>query len=177
MPFQQGLSGLKSQLRGVQRANKFFTLLLTKVRFIPLPLDPLSIIATTFPGREIGSITVNDLGTEFTIAGDATFNDWEVTIRTWNYLDYTMIKYWFDSIHSPTKGVKGKPTDYKSICTVSQMDNVSGLPVSNMMLKGVYPKSISDISFAEDNEELVTFTVSFNIDTIDILNTAILNYL
>lgn len=170
MPFQTGLSGLKSQLRGVQRANKFFTLLFTKVKFIPLPLDPLTIISTTFPGREVGTITVNDLGTEYTLAGDVTYNDWEVTIRTWNYLDYNMIRTWVESIHSHAKGAKAKPKDYKSMCTVSQLDNVSGSPVSNMLLKGVFPKSISDITFAEDNEELVTFTVSLNIDSIDMLN-------
>lgn len=160
------LSGVKLMLGGAQRSNKFFTMLLTKTQLIPLPIIPLSIIATTFPGRELSELEFNDMGTKYSIAGDVKFNDWTVTIRTFNYLDYRQIKSWFELIHTPMEGTRALPSEYKSMCTVSQTNHTSPIPLTNLLLKGVYPKSIGDVTLSEDSPDLVTFDVTFNVDDI-----------
>jgi len=166
---KESLSIVKSMLGGSHRANHFFTMLLAKTQIIPLPIVPMSIVSATIPGRSLSEIKFIDAGTTYTIAGDTTFESWEVKIRTFEYLDYRMIKSWFESIHAPMNGSRANPKEYKSICTVSQIDYRTGLPLHNFLLKGVYPKNIGSVQFDEDSSELITFTVTLNIDDIIVL--------
>lgn len=160
------LSIVKGLLWGAQRQNKFFTLLIAKTQLIPTPIIPLSIVASTIPGRSVGTISLNDIGTKYTMAGDVTFEDWKVTIRTFEYLDYRQIKSWFELIHSPMNGQRALPKDYKTICTVSQLEHSSGFPMTNILLKGVFPKSIGEIQLDESVPELIKFDVVLNVDDI-----------
>ena len=171
MPFlaKESISIVKSLLGGTQKANNYFTMLLTKNQLFPLPLVPMSIIATGVPGRSLGKISVMDMGTTYNIAGDTVFEDWKVTIRTFQYIDYRMIKSWFENIHSPMNGNRTSPKDYKSTCTVSQIDHRSGLPLTNFIIKGVFPLSVSEVTFSEDSNELIKFDVTFNVDDIIVL--------
>lgn len=166
---KESISVVKSLLGGTQKSNNFFTMLLTKNQLFPLPLVPMSIISATVPGRSLGKIEVMDMGTKYTIAGDTTFDDWKVTIRTFQYLDYRMIKSWFENIHSPMSGDRITPKEYKSTCTVSQIDHRTGLPLTNFILKGVYPTQISDVTFSEDSADLIKFDVTLNVDDIIVL--------
>lgn len=160
------LSVVKRLLGGNQRKNQFFTMLLTKTQLIPLPITPMSIVSASLPSRKLSELSVNDLGTTYKIAGDTTFDDWNVTIRTYQYIDYRQIKSWCELIHSPMNAKRALPKDYKSTCTLSQIDYSTGLPLTNFIIKGVYPKSIGEIEFSEESSDLVQFTVTFNVDDI-----------
>jgi len=156
-------------LGGAQKTNNFFTMLLTKTQILPLPIVPMSITSATLPGRSLGIATFTDMGTTYNFATNTTFDQWTVTIRTFQYVDYRMIKSWFEKIHSPMNGERSLPKDYKSICTLSQIDHVTGLPLTNFILKGIFPVKLGEIKFDETQGELVTFDVTFNIDDIIVL--------
>lgn len=157
---------MKSRLGGFQKSNKYFTMILAKNNFINLPIDPIAVTAVGMPGRALGETQIMDFGIPYTIAGDLTYNDWTCTIRTWNYVDYRQMKYWFDIIHNESTKKRAQPKEYKTVCTVSQL-NQHNVPIYTSIIKGVYPKSISDISMADDNDAIVTFDVTFNVDGIN----------
>lgn len=160
-----GILDIKNRMSGFQRSNRFMVVL-AAMSMIPVPIDPVVVTSTTMPGRSVGEIIIGDIGTDISIAGDVTFNDWTVTIRTFEYIDYRTFKSWFNTIHDPSIREKGTPSSYKTIATVSQLDDKS-IPIHNMVLKGVYPKSLSDISFSTENDnQIVTFDVTFNVDDI-----------
>ena len=162
----ESLSMVKMALGGAQKSNNFFTMILAKTQLIPLPINPISIIATNLPSRTISKIQFKDMGTTYNIAGDTTFGDWSITIRTYQFIDYRQIKSWCESIHAPMSGKRSLPKVYKTTCTLSQIDHKTGLPFTNFIIKGVYPVSISDIKYSEDTSDLITFDVTFNVDDV-----------
>lgn len=169
--FIRDLTSIKSRIPGFYRPNRFFLMLMAKTDFgFPLPIDPLIVKTANMPGREVGEIILSDAGIDYSIAAEPTFNDLVITIRTWHYMDYRLIQSWFDSIHNPINGTKNKPLQYKTEATIGQVgDNgiTSEMPLHNLRLYGVYPKSIDDISFdTSEAGEVVTFTVTLNVDKI-----------
>jgi len=161
-----GIFDIKSRLNGFQKNNRFFSLILAKNDYIDLPIDPISVTSSSMPGRTVGESKIIDFGISYSIAGDLEYNDWSCTIRTWNYIDYRQIKYWFDMIHNESTIKRAKPSEYKTIGTLSQL-NLDNMPIFNDIIKGVYPKSVGDITLSDDGDGLVTFDVTFNVDGIN----------
>jgi len=122
--------------------------------------------STTIPGRSFNDIQVWYQGRLITVAGDAQYDStWSVT-----FLDdekhslRTKFNNWMEFIDS-VKNDKRISTDNPSYMTsvkLSQLSSVTGYPTATYELYDVYPKSMSDISFSDDNSSLIEFTIEFN---------------
>lgn len=171
MSIIRDLTSIKSRISGLYRTNRFFLILLTKNQFnFPLPLDPILVSVVNMPGRSVEDIPFVHGGVNYMIAGDPTFNDLTVRIKTWHYVDFRMMQQWMDAINDPNDNKRLKPSQYKTAGSIGQAGDKSILPLHNLALKGLYPKSISDIEFdTSESTELVSFTVTFNVDSIQML--------
>ena len=177
------LFSIKSRISGFYRPNRFLLILMTKNKYgIPVPVDPLIVSAANMPGRSLQEQKLYKNGVEYKYAGAPTFEDLKITITTWHYIDFRAFQAWFDWIWNPdmarlassvSAGDMPSPKDYKTDAYLGQVGDsgiTSSIPLHNMILKGVYPKSIGDVEFSQDPaQEFVKFTVTLSVDSIEML--------
>lgn len=119
---------------GLQPNNKFLVKLMTlPYGFAPTMLKSYTITSVNIPGVSIGKVPIYEMGKEYNIAGRTTYNDWEVTIRTWQYDDLRLFKRWVSQTELPIEHKidgqrvidKGRASSYKSQCELTMLDNES----------------------------------------------------
>ena len=162
-----GVDDFKSKLKGGgARANLFKTTLnfpsyaggdveLTSFlcKGAALPASTTTVIPVPFRGRELK------------IAGDRTFEDWEVTII--NDTDFTIrdsFERWLNGInaHSANTGLVN-PIDYQADLVVEQLDRDESV-IKKYNFRGCFPVSVSSIALSyEQANAIEEFTVNFAI--------------
>ena len=119
--------------------------------------------ATVIPAMTVGNINVPFRGRQIKIAGDRTFEDWNVTVI--NDTDFKLrnaFERWQNGINNMTdnEGLTN-PVDYQVDAFVDHLDR-NGSTIKSYTLRGAFPTSLDDIALSYDtNNAVETFGVSF----------------
>jgi hypothetical protein len=177
------ISSLKDSIRAASRQNLFGVMIITDMAAAQagdsgsVAILDYNITMTTIPGIQYSKMTFYDQGRQYHFSGSSsTVNNWEVTFRVNNYVDYEIIRKWHEIANNPNTGNRGTNKYYKTECVVTPWypntgqedgDKVKIDKIVAIKLMGVFPLVISDIQYDVTNSELATFNVSFSIDSIE----------
>ena len=119
----------------------------------------------SLPASMMGEIIVPFRGRELKIAGDRTFDVWNVQII--NDTDFAIrdaMERWMNGMngHTTNEGITN-PTDYQADLIVEQLDK-DGSTSKTYNFRGCFPTAVSpiDLSYASENE-IERFTVEFQV--------------
>jgi hypothetical protein len=119
--------------------------------------------ATVIPAMTVGNINVPFRGRQIKIAGDRTFEDWNVTVI--NDTDFKLrnaFERWQNGINNMTdnEGLTN-PVDYQVDAFVDHLDR-NGSTIKSYTLRGLYPVSVGSIELNyETNDALEEFQTTF----------------
>ena len=119
--------------------------------------------ATVIPAMTVGNINVPFRGRQIKIAGDRTFEDWNVTVI--NDTDFKLrnaFERWQNGINNMTdnEGLTN-PVDYQVDAFVDHLDR-NGSTIKSYTLRGLYPVSVGSIELNyETNDVLEEFQTTF----------------
>ena len=119
--------------------------------------------ATVIPAMTVGNINVPFRGRQIKIAGDRTFEDWNVTVI--NDTDFKVrnaFERWQNGINNMTdnEGLTN-PVDYQVDAFVDHLDR-NGSTIKSYTLRGLYPVSVGSIELNyETNDVLEEFQTTF----------------
>lgn len=118
-----------------------------------LPASMMEAIAIPFRGRELK------------IAGDRTFEPWNVTvINDTDFIVRNAMERWMDGIngHTTNSGLVD-PIDYQADLFVDQLDR-EGKSIKRYNFRGCFPTNVSAIDLSYDNPNTIEeFTVEFQV--------------
>lgn len=120
--------------------------------------------AASLPASTIGEVLVPFRGRKLKIAGDRTFEQWNITVIN----DVPMqlrdaFERWMNGInnHSSNNG-RSRPNDYMTDLLVDQLDK-TGETVKQYIFRGAYPVSVAAIDLNYETVDSVEeFQVTFN---------------
>lgn len=122
--------------------------------------------ASALPPANVEKIEVSYQNRKYNIAGDRTFDDWNVTV----YIDEAheirrALLAWQDRAVGLGKEVTGDvPEEYKRTGTITQLDR-NGEPTTSVTVFGIFPTVVGEVSLDWDsNNEVETFETTFSID-------------
>lgn len=129
-------------------------------------------IGTSLPASTIESIQVPFRGRIIKVAGERSFQNWQVRIL--NDTDFTLrsaLESWSNNIlkHSETSGITN-PTEYTSTLLVKQLSRSATIGATEAVIRSYsfyncYPITISDIQLDfGDTTRIEEFTVEFSVD-------------
>lgn len=142
--------------------------------------SPFLVSATSLPGSTISPIEVSYWGRKIKVAGDRTFDNWQVTVM--NDEDFKIrhiLETWHNRINSMTDNLQATssaPESYKENAQVHQYSKSgsaagSADPASaasrirSYEFVGLFPVAIGPIELSwEDNNRIETFQVDFSYD-------------
>jgi hypothetical protein len=119
--------------------------------------------ATVIPAMTVGNINVPFRGRQIKIAGDRTFEDWNVTVI--NDTDFKLrnaFERWQNGINNMTdnEGLTN-PVDYQVDAFVDHLDR-NGNTIKSYTLRGLYPVNVGSIELNyETNDVLEEFQTTF----------------
>ena len=119
--------------------------------------------ATVIPAMTVGNINVPFRGRQIKIAGDRTFEDWNVTVI--NDTDFKIrnaFERWQNGINNMTdnEGLTN-PVDYQVDAFVDHLDR-NGNTIKSYTLRGLYPVNVGSIELNyETNDILEEFQTTF----------------
>lgn len=130
--------------------------------------------AANLPGMQVGQIAVPYFGRTIKLAGDRTFEDWN--IRAFNDEDF-LVRNAFEAwqnrlamIDSTTSAIEnaasvgGQDRLYIDV-TVNQLSRKGGKPLKSYTLKNAYPSNLGSIELAWDtNDAIEEFDVTIAYD-------------
>ena len=130
---------------------------------------PFMAKASQTPGTTIAPLPLKYFGREIKLAGQRTFEPWNVTII--NDEDYAIrdaLEDWANSINSGqnnlTKLGSSSPTLYKSDAQVTQFSK-TGVPLRVYNMVGIWPSTIAPIELSwETSESIEEYQVTFEVD-------------
>jgi hypothetical protein len=121
--------------------------------------------AAQLPASVMAEIIVPFRGRELKIAGDRTFDTWDITVI--NDTDFNVraaMERWMNGInaHSANVGLTN-PTDYQADLIVEQLDK-DGSTLKTYNFRGAFPTNISpiDVSY-EINNQIEEFVTTFQV--------------
>ena len=119
--------------------------------------------ATSLPGMQVPSFGVPFRGRTIKIAGDRTFEDWNITVyNDTNFKLRNAFERWSNGINNATDG-EGltNPADYQVDAFVDQLDR-NGATIKSYTLRGVFPTEIAAIELDYGtNDAIEEFGVTF----------------
>jgi hypothetical protein len=132
-------------------------------------IAPFLIQTTNLPSSTIGAIEVPYFGRKIKIAGDRTFDTWNVTVM--NDEDFKVrhpLELWHNQINSVltnlNQGASSAPALYKSTALVTQYGK-SGETLRQYQFNGIFPTEISTIDLDWNATDTIeTFSVTFAYD-------------
>lgn len=156
---------------GGARPTLFQVILNSKVSPELTSVAPFMIQAASLPGSTINPIEVSYWGRKIKVAGDRTFEDWQVTvINDEDFKVRHILETWHNRINSLVgnlQSTSSAPNTYKEDATVHQYSK-SGKPTEKIRtynFVGLFPLQIGPIELSwEDNNRIETFQVSFSYD-------------
>ena len=132
-------------------------------------IAPFLIQATSLPASTIGQIEVPYFGRKIKVAGDRTFDAWQVTVM--NDEDFKVrhsLELWHNSINNVltniNAGATSAPSRYKSTALVTQYGK-SGNMLRRYKFNGLFPVEISTIDLDwNSTDQIETFSATFAYD-------------
>ena len=120
--------------------------------------------ATSLPGMQVPSFGVPFRGRNIKIAGDRTFEDWNITVyNDTNFKLRNAFERWSNGINNMTdnEGLTN-PADYQVDAFVDQLDR-NGATLKSYTLRGAFPVVIAPIELTYDEQTAVEqFDVTFS---------------
>jgi len=128
--------------------------------------------ATSLPASTLGFIDVGYFGRKVKVAGDRTFDSWDITVI--NDEDFAIRKAmenWMAAINGHetnirNSGVTSRPADYQATAIVRQFSKgPEELAIRAYKFVNLFPTSVGTIDLDWDTTDtLETYTVTFNYD-------------
>ncbi len=119
--------------------------------------------ATTLPGFTVTPVPVNFRGRPIYVAGDRTFEPWQVTVyNDTDFLTRNAFERWHNGINnmSDNEGLTN-PADYQVDAFVDHLDR-NGNTIKSYTFRGLWPTTIGTIELSYDPTEVIEeFTVDF----------------
>jgi hypothetical protein len=136
-------------------------------------LSSLLVESSSIPTSTVGKIEVPYMGRKMSVAGDRTFDAWQVTIL--NDEDFAIRKImeeWHNKINSLEGNLNtfgsSAPTQYKRDAVVIQYGK-AGNKLRSYTFKGIFPVEVSAIDLDWNRtDEIERFSVAFSIDYYEI---------
>lgn len=123
------------------------------------------------PQQSVGIVNVPYFGRQLKVAGNRTFEDWNVTIiNDEDFLIRATLEEWNKSINSHegnlrSNGATSNPNSYKGIAEVWQYSKSEGnLPIRKYVFNGIFPSTVDSIDLSWDSEDIQDFSVTFTYD-------------
>jgi len=162
-----GVDDFKSKLRGGGARPNLFKATINFPTYANGDVELTSFLckAAALPASNTGTIVVPFRGRQLKMAGDRTFDTWEVIIL--NDTDFNVrdaMERWMNGInaHSANTGL-ANPVDYEADLTVEQLDK-SGATVKTYNFRGCFPTAVAAIDLNYENTDVVEeFGVSFQV--------------
>ena len=121
--------------------------------------------ASALPGQSIPSIAIPFRGRELKIAGDRTFEDWQITvINDTDFKLYRAFERWMNGINNMTdnEGI-ANPADYQVDGFIDQLDR-NGATLKSYTYRGLFPTTLQSIPLDySTNSTIEDFQVTFAI--------------
>jgi len=162
-----GVDDFKSKLRGGGARPNLFKATINFPAYAGGDVEITSFMCRSaqLPGSSTGIIEIPFRGRLLKIAGDRTFDDWNVTIfNDTNFTVRDSMERWLNGInaHSANSGLVN-PTDYSADLVVEQLDRDETV-LKKYNFRGAFPTGISNIQldYAQAGE-IETFDVTFAI--------------
>jgi len=161
------LESFKARIGGGVRPNQFSV----EITGAPVTFTGLDFLchAASLPGSTIGQAPVFHRGRVIPLAGERTFNPWNITI----YADQALaIRSQFEvwsNLMNDYANASGEtdPNSYKAQAIVTQLDR-NDLVVKTYNIVGIFPVDISEIQLAwQQNDTVEEFTVTFAVERVD----------
>jgi hypothetical protein len=162
-----GVDDFKSKLRGGGARANLFKATINFPAYAGGDVELTSFLceAAALPASTIQPIVIPFRGRQLKIAGDRTFDNWNVTII--NDTDFgtrNAIERWMNGIngHTTNTGLVN-PVDYQADLIVEQLDK-NGDTVKKYNFRGCFPSQMSEIGVSYTTEnEIERFTVEFQV--------------
>jgi len=122
--------------------------------------------AAALPDSTIGVANVPFMGRTVKIAGDKTFNDWNVTmLNDTDFQSRKIFEKWIASLSTHTENTGySNPSSYYSDLEVHQL-NHSGNTIYSYKFYSCFPTSVGEISLGYDqNDTVEEFPVTFAVN-------------
>ena len=119
--------------------------------------------AASLPGSVIGQIDVPFRGRQLKVAGDRTFENWNMTVLNDNAFDVRdSFETWMNVMNEHDNGTGAlNPADYQQTIIVEQLDRQDTV-VKSIEIIGAFPVNLSAIDLAyETTDAIEEFTVEF----------------
>jgi len=159
------LNELKNQLGLGARTNRYKIIINGKNGFEGKILDTLC-KTTTMPSKSLSDKEIWYQGRKLTFAGETEFDgSWTVTFM--DSQDLTIrnkILNWLnmiDNIDNHSKNY-GTPSSYMGTAKVTQLNTSTNANMYSITIEDIYPKSISEISYSDEDSNIIEFSVDFN---------------
>lgn len=136
-------------------------------------IAPFLIRATSLPNSTIGAIEIPYFGRKIKVAGDRSFDTWNVTVM--NDEDFRIrhtMELWHNNINSLqtnlNQNADNSPSNYKSTAIVTQFGK-SGQALRTYRFNGIFPTEISTIDLDWDStDQIENFSVTFAYDWFEV---------
>jgi hypothetical protein len=135
--------------------------------------SPFMVQAASLPASTINPIEVSYWGRKIKVAGDRTFDNWQVTvINDEDFKVRHILETWHNRINSLVGNLQtstASPDIYKEDATVTQFTKAARTETSGQIrtykFVGLFPLQIGPIELSwEDNNRIETFQVEFSYD-------------
>ena len=162
-----GVDDFKSKIRGGGARPNLFKVTLNFPGYAGGDVEATSFMCkgAQLPASTIAPIVVPFRGRQLQMAGDRTFEPWNITII--NDADFVIrnaFERWMNGINNNNSNTGlSNPTDYQADAIVEQL-NKAGEVTKKYDFRGLFPTNISEIEVSYDSENTIEeFTVEFQV--------------
>ena len=161
-----GVDDFKSKLRGGGARPNLFKATINFPAYAGGDVELTSFMcrAGQLPGSTIPALNVPFRGRILKVAGDRTFEPWEVTILNDTGFEVRdAMERWMNGMngHSANTGLTN-PTDYQTDLIIDQLDREESV-IKRYNIRGAFPTAVGPIELTYDNGgEVETFTTTFD---------------
>ena len=129
---------------------------------------PFMIKAASLPASSLATIEVPYFGRRIKLAGDRSFEAWNVTvINDEDFLVRNALEDWSSSINAHIGNVSGfgtaSPNEYKANASITQYSK-TGQAVRRYEFRGLYPSDIAAVEMNWEADGIQEFGVTFQYD-------------
>ncbi|AUR85739.1 tail tube protein [Vibrio phage 1.081.O._10N.286.52.C2] len=122
--------------------------------------------ASSMPPGNVEKVEVSYQNRKYNIAGDRTFDDWNVTVYNdeLHGIRKAILEWQARAVGLGKEVSGGAPEEYKRTGTITQLDR-NGDPTATVSVFGIFPTVVGEIALDWDsNNEIETFETTFSLD-------------
>lgn len=160
-----GLSEFKAKVQDVARPNRFLMTFTSPAGGLDSESQSYLVKGSQLPGRNIGEVLLNWQGMQAKLAGDPTFDDFNVTfLADYEMKARTTMETWMRFIDHQLTNERASQIEYKTEALVQQLGR-KGEVLATYKLHGFWPKTMDPIDLnMESMDTAAEFNVTFSID-------------